>query len=217
MSRMPFYGTIRRAKRCAGLPVPPVPVRRPPVAAFRFADERRYRHHAKARLGAAFCGNEFVYPRLRPAFPAGTGRILPQCVRPGGGRTDLRVAAGIACGGDDSPVSRACFSRRAGHPRHVPEFRGAGAAAADGFHRDLVCLAADHGCAGGSGPQGARAGLSVVGRRHWVRRRYRDALALSRHLQPVLRRHRRTHGGRDLRHPRRDFQRRHGDPDAAAD
>ena len=107
--------------------------------------------------------------------------------------------------------------RPPGHRRDVREFRCAGAAAADGRDRDFVCLAVDHGHAGGADSEGASAALPMVGGGGRSHRRHRDGVALSRYPGNVHARHRGAHDRRDLRACRRVSQCRNGHPDAAAD
>ena len=110
------------------------------------------------------------------------------------------------------------LARHHQHGRHVPQLRGAGAAAAGRRHGDLVCGAADHRGVRRVVSRRARPHLSLVRGRRRLRRHHRHAVALS---QPRAIRSRRLgdgrrHRRRGLRAARRLHQRRLGDPDPAA-
>ena len=145
--------------------------------------------------------------------------VLPRRLRHRAGAADRRLAARACRRRPHRAPVRPSAARHHQHGRHVPQFRGAGAAAAGRCDRDLVRRAADHRGVCGVVPRRARAHLPLVGGRGRLRRHHRDAVALSQPRAIRGRRlgDRRGHRRRAVRAARRLHQRRLGDPDPAAD
>ena len=131
----------------------------------------------------------------RAAWP---DRVLSRRLRHRAGAADRRLAArACRCRADRAAV-RPSPPRHDQHVRHVPQFRGAGAAAAGRRDRDLVRGASDHRRLRRVVSRRARPRLSLVRGRGRLRRHHRDAVAL-----PQLRAIRIRRLGDRRRHRRR--------------